>query len=130
MRRLPVSDLAPVLIAGNVSQAADKSVPQLVHVVFFTLKDHSTEACERLTASCRKYLTGHDGAVSFSVGVIAEDVGEPPVNARDFDVAIHVVFRDKDAKAAYLVNPRHTEFVARNKDAWSKVRVFDSCLVP
>jgi hypothetical protein len=134
MKRLLISGLAPalaaVLLVGNVSQSADKTGPQLAHVVFFTLKDHSTEARERFIASCQKYLTGHDGAVSFSVGTMAEDVDEPPVSVRDFDVALNVVFRDKAAKEAYLVNPRHKEFVARNKDAWSKVRVFDSYLVP
>ncbi|MEO6810991.1 MAG: Dabb family protein [Isosphaeraceae bacterium] len=133
MKRLLVSGLAPALavalIAGNLSQAADKSGPQLAHVVYFTLKDHSTEAREQLVASCQKYLNGHEGAVWFSVGTIAEDVDEPPVSVRDFDVAINVVFRDKAAKEAYLVNPRHKEFVAKNKDVWSKVRVFDSYLV-
>ena len=106
-----------------------RAEPQLAHMVFFTLKDRSPEARERLAASCRKHLADHEGTVYFSVGTIAEDV-EEPVSVRDFDVALHLVFEDKAAEAKYLVDPRHKAFVEENKEAWSKVRVFDSYLPP
>jgi hypothetical protein len=96
-------------------------------MVFFTLKDHSQEARDKLVAGCRKYLSGLDGMVYFSLGTIAEDV-EEPVSVKDFDVALHVVFQDKAAKAKYLEHPRHKEFVATYKDLFTKVRVFDSYL--
>jgi len=97
-------------------------------LVFFTLKDHSKESRDRFVASCRTHLTGHEGTVSFSVGVIAEDV-EEPVSVRDFDVALHVVFENKAARDVYLEHPRHERFVAENKSSFDKVRVFDSYLV-
>src|SRR5215213_7085967 len=100
--RLPAILLAAaLLVAGGVgARAADEAGRPLAHVVVFTLKDHSREAREKFVASCKKYLAGHEGTVSFSVGTIAEDVKEP-VSDRDFDVAVHLVFRDKAAGAAY-----------------------------
>jgi len=120
---LIVSTLATV----SFTAAAEKAGPQLAHMVFFTLKDHSKEARERFVASCHEYLADHPGTASFSVGVIAEDV-EEPVSVRDFDVALHVVFEDKGARDKYLKHPRHDKFVAENKEHFAKVRVFDSYL--
>lgn len=104
--------------------------PRLAHMVFFTLKDHSKEARDKFVAGCEKYLTGHEGATSFSVGVRAEDEDEGAVTVKDFDVALHVVFEDKAAKGKYLVNPRHKAFVDEFKPIFAKVRVFDSYLEP
>src|SRR5215218_7536123 len=122
-RRFVALFLAAVF-TGGVARAAEQP---LAHVVVFTLKDHSREAREKFIASCKKHLTGHDGTLSFSVGTIAEDVKEP-VSDRDFDVAVHLVFRDKAAGAAYQAHARHRKFVDENKDSWAKVRVFDSYL--
>lgn len=123
--------LAFVLAAGVVSRSrsAEKTGPQLAHMVFFTLKDHSEAAREKFVASCQKYLSKHEGTVYFSVGVITLDL-EEPVSVKDFDVALHVVFEDKAAKAKYLAHPDHDKFVAENKDSFAKVRVFDSYLAP
>jgi hypothetical protein len=125
--RFVLPTLAAVLLVGTVTQSAEKTGPQLAHMVFFTLKDQSKEARGTFVASCHKYLAGHEGTVSFSVGVIAEDVVEP-VSVRDFDVALHVVFEDKAARDKYLDHPRHKEFVEDNRAHFAKVRVFDSYL--
>src|SRR4051812_42066905 len=89
-----------VLFAGSFASSAGAAEPRLAHSVFFTLKDRSPESRARFLASCEKYLTGHEGVVSFSVGTIAEDVVEP-VSDREFDVALLIVFRDKKASDAY-----------------------------
>jgi hypothetical protein len=117
--------LAAAVIAGAIPRAPDQAEPQLAHIVFFTLKDRTPEARERLAASCRKYLGDHEGTVYFSVGTIAEDVKEP-VSDREFDVALHLVFENKTAEAKYLKHPNHQRFVDEGKATWSKVRVFDS----
>jgi hypothetical protein len=98
-------------------------------MVFFTLKDSSTAARQQLVESCRKYLSGHDGTLYFSAGVRVEEL-QREVNDREFDVALHVVFRDKAAHDAYQVHPRHLQFIAENRDGWSRVRVFDSYVEP
>jgi Stress responsive A/B Barrel Domain len=116
-----------VLFAGAVLPAAEASEPQLAHAVYFTLKDQSPKSREAFIASCDKYLTGHKGAVSYTIGTIAEDVKEP-VSDREFDVALHVVFENKAALGEYLKSERHDKFVADNKASFAKVRVFDSYL--
>jgi hypothetical protein len=120
-----------LLAAGFALGAGSRSAPEapLAHMVFFSLKDRTKETRDAFVASCQKYLAGHDGVTYFSVGTIAEDVPEP-VSVLDFDVALHVVFENKEAKAKYLKSPRHDTFVADNKEKFAKVRVFDSYLVP
>ena len=97
----------------------------LSHDVYFTLKDKSPRAVEALVAACKKYLAGHPGTVFFAAGTLEPELARP-VNDRDFDVALHVVFQDRAAHDAYQTAPRHQQFVAEQKDAWAKVRVFDS----
>jgi hypothetical protein len=97
----------------------------LAHDVYFTLKDHAPEAKQKLVDACKKHLSGHEGSEAFSAGVLAEDINGP-VNDRDFDVALHILFKDKAALEQYLKSERHTKFLDENKDRWSKVRVLDS----
>lgn len=117
-----------VLGMVSVSKSVEKEEPKLAHMVFFGLKDHSKEARAKFVASCEKYLSGHEGVVHFSVGVIAEDVVEPNVSVRDFDVSLHLIFENKEAGAKYLKAPRHVKFVEENKDQFALVRVFDTYL--
>ena len=98
---------------------------QLMHNVFFTLKDKSAASVERLIQACRKYLTVQAGIVSFACG--ARDPGlTRPVNDQDWDVGLHILFTDRAAHDAYQTDPGHVQFVNENKDHWSKARVFDS----
>jgi hypothetical protein len=99
--------------------------PQLAHMVFFKLKDSSDGAKEKLVTACNKYLSGHEGTVYYSAGVIAADM-DRDVNVRDFDVSLHLVFKNKKAHDTYQKDPRHLKFVADNKQFWENVRVFDS----
>jgi Stress responsive A/B Barrel Domain len=97
----------------------------LDHNVFFTLKDRSAAAKQKLVTACKKYLTGHPGTVFFAAGTRAEALARD-VNDLDFDVALHLVFTNQAAHDAYQDAPRHEEFIAEQKHNWAKVRVFDS----
>ena len=97
----------------------------LVHNVYFALKDNTPEAANKLLEACRKYLTGHAGEVFFGVGTLARELNRP-VNDRDFDVALHIVFQDQAAHDQYQESARHEQFIAENQANWKKVRVFDS----
>jgi hypothetical protein len=97
----------------------------LAHNVYFTLKDRSAAARDKLLAACRTYLTNHPGTVFFACGTLAEELNRP-VNDRDFDVALHIVFVDQAAHDRYQDAPRHHQFIEENKANWQKVRVFDS----
>jgi len=106
------------------SAAAGKE-PLLVHNVYFTLKDDSVDAQQKLVAACNKYLTGHPGTVFFAAGPLACEL-KREVNDRDFHVGLLVVFENKAAHDQYQAHERHLKFIEENKPNWKKVRVFDS----
>jgi hypothetical protein len=101
------------------------STPGLAHVVFFTLKDRSPAAADALVAACRKYLTDHPGTVHFSAGTRAAQYARP-VNDKEFDVALVVVFDSAAAQDEYQTAPRHKQFIAEQSANWAQVRVFDA----
>ena len=97
----------------------------LAHNVYFTLKDKSKDAVDRLVESGKKYLSGHPGTVFFAMGELNTEL-DRPVNDRDFDVALHVVFDNQDSHDVYQVDERHKAFIEENNENWESVRVFDS----
>ena len=97
----------------------------LAHNVFFTLKDSSDEAIDRLVASGKEHLSGHPGTVFFAMGGLNQELNRE-VNDREFHVALHTIFDSKESHDAYQVHQRHYDFIDANKDNWEKVRVFDS----
>jgi hypothetical protein len=111
-----------VVFSAVSTQAADR---MLAHNVYFSLSDNSDAAKEKLVAACKKHLSGHPGTVFFAAGTLANDC-DRPVNDRDFDVGLHVVFKNKAAHDQYAKAERHLKFIEENKDNWKKVRVFDS----
>ena len=100
---------------------------QLAHIVCFDLNDASAEARQALCAAATKYLSGHDGTVYFSVGIVGDEFIRP-VNDHDYSVSLHVVFENKAAHDVYQVHERHLAFIEENKPNWKRVRVFDSYL--
>lgn len=120
--------LAAFFAYGNraaTEAAADANDKMIAHMVYFSLKDNSAAAKKKLVAACNKYLSKHPGEVFYAAGLLAEEFNRP-VNDRDFDVALHIVFKDKAAHDKYQDAPRHNQFIDENKDSWKKVRVFDS----
>ena len=113
------------LLALAVTARADE--PAVGHMVFFELKDKSAEAKKKLVDACYKYLKNHDGVLYFSAGPRAEDVKEP-VSAADWDVALHIVFRDKASLKKYGPHADHQKFIAENRDNWKGVKVYDSLI--
>ena len=97
----------------------------LAHVVYFTLKDSSQAAIDNLVADCREFLTEHPGTAFFAAGVLEPEL-DRPVNVRDFHVALHVVFETRADHDRYQTHERHLQFIEKNKENWSQVRVFDS----
>jgi hypothetical protein len=98
--------------------------PIIAHMVYFTLKQPSTSAQQKLVDDCRRYLQQIPGIAFFAVGPRVPDL-ERPVNVRDFHVGLHVIFNSRQAHDDYQVDVRHQQFIAENKDTWQQVRVFD-----
>ena len=59
-------------VAATGRTQAQEPVP-LAHNVFFTLKDSSEAAKDRLVNGCRKYLQGHPGELFFAAGTLVRE---------------------------------------------------------
>lgn len=103
------------------------SSKQLAHMVYFTIEDATQAKIDSLVTDCKTYLDNHPGLVYFSVGTLNPDLARP-VNARDYHVALNVVFENREAHDVYQTAPRHIEFINRQKANWKQVRVYDSDL--
>ena len=115
--------VAFTLLMASGSVRADE--PQIGHMVFFQLKEGTPAERQKLVDACKKYLKDHEGVVYFSAGPIGDQF-KREVNDRDWDVALHVVFKDLASHDKYQTAPKHLQFIEENKACWKKVRVFDS----
>lgn len=97
----------------------------LAHNVYFILRDSSDTAKTRLIDACHKYLKDHPGEVFFAAGMLAGDL-DREVNDRDFDVALHIVFKGRADHDRYQQDQKHRKFIQENQANWARVRVFDS----
>ena len=122
---LGLSTFAAVVFISHGSAAIQSGSRMLSHDVYFSLNDRSPAAAERLVAACKKYLADHPGVVRFDAGVLVPEL-QREVNDRDFDVSLHLLFKDKASHDAYQSASKHIQFIAENRDGWKKVRVFDS----
>jgi quinol monooxygenase YgiN len=117
--------LAALAVLAPDPVRAKEPARALAHDVYFTLRDATPEARQKLVDACRKHLTGHAGTVFFAAGVRASEMARD-VNDKAYDVSLHVYFRDQAAHDAYQEHPRHRQFIAEMSANWASVRVFDS----
>lgn len=119
---------AAALTASHLSIAraanAEGKNMLLAHNVYFTLKESNDANRKKLVAACDKYLSDHPGTVFYCAGTVSEL--DRSVNDRDWDVGLHVIFKDRASHDAYQDAPKHLKFIEENKDTWAKVRVFDT----
>ena len=119
--------LAIVVVQTSLARlmAEEKAAGKmLAHNVYFVLNEKTEAAKAKLIAACKQHLTNHPGTVFFGVGTVSDL--DRPVNDRDWDVGLHLVFENMAAHDRYQTSSRHDKFVAENKTTWSKVRVFDA----
>jgi len=118
--------LAAACALPSSSRAAEPQAKlALAHDVYFTLKDASPAARQKLVDACKALLAGHPGIVFFAAGTRSEEL-QREVNDRGFDVSLHVYFESRAAHDAYQEHPRHRQFIAENQANWKAVRVFDA----
>jgi hypothetical protein len=123
MMAIALGSVLAGLLAGFA--APQEAGDMLAHNVYFRLKDPSDAAKARLVDACRKYLKDHPGVVFFAAGTLAGDMNRE-VNDRDFEVALHLVFKTKADHDTYQVHEKHKRFIEENQANWARVRVFDS----
>lgn len=115
-----------VEVKGNRAMAADadKSGKLVVHNVYFTLNESNAANRQKLIDACKKYLVHHPGVIYFAVGTVS-DLSRP-VNDRDWDIGLHVIFQDRAAHDQYQPSAPHVKFIEDNRASWKQVRVFDT----
>ena len=95
-----------------------------VHAVYFWMKPGSTDAArQQLVADSKEYL-GKIPAVRHLW------VGRPAMTPREvvdnsYDVGLCVVLDDSAGHDVYQVHELHKEFIARNKEQWDRVQIYD-----
>jgi len=98
----------------------------IAHNVYFILNDNSDATIQAMVEDCHRYLAHLPGVVFYAAGTCS-DV-ERSVSDREYDVALHVVVKDRASLDAYMTAPKHVEFMNKHGGNWKDIRVFDSCV--
>ena len=95
-----------------------------VHTVFFWMSPGAGEAeRKQLVDDCLNYLGKCATVRQIWAGPPARTPREVVDNS--YDVGLTVVFDDKAGHDAYQEAPLHLEFIARNKQHWKRVQIYD-----
>jgi hypothetical protein len=94
---------------------------------FFQLCDTTPELVKTFIELCRKYLSGHPGQEHFSVGFRALEINRD-VSGTDFQVSVHMIFKNIAAFNTYSADPGHEEFITESAGMSPTRIVYDSYL--
>ena len=97
------------------------------HMFFFQLSDTSKEVANKFIELCVEYLSGHPGQEHFSVGYRALEINRN-VSAKDFEISIHMIFKNIEAFEKYSSNERHDMFITESAGMSPTRIVYDSFL--
>jgi len=103
----------------------EKNDKFFAHMVFFQLMDLSDHAVDTFLDACVTYLSEHPGQVHFSVGLRAVDIARD-VSDTGFDVAMHIIFINRQKYNEYAASKKHDEFITATAGMSTGRRVFDS----
>ena len=81
------------------------------HVVIFWTKPENPKAADELIAGAIKYLQPIPGLIQFHIGRMAKS--HRPVVDQSYQVALNLIFPDKQTQDDYQVHPLHLEFVEK-----------------
>lgn len=106
----------------------EPKIPQVVtrfsHIVIFWTDPAQPDAAEKLIAGANQYLKPIPGVLQFHVGRMVSS--SRPVVDQTYQVALNLIFPNKQAQDDYQVHPRHVEFVEKVfKPTCKKVVVYD-----
>lgn len=94
------------------------------HVVIFWTKPEKPQATDELIAGANKYLQPIPGVIQFHIGRMA--TSDRPVVDQSYQVALNLIFPDKQTQDDYQVHPLHLEFVEKVfKPNCARVVVYD-----
>jgi quinol monooxygenase YgiN len=120
-----VFGLAYVGLAEDDSSSTPAADTLLGHNLFFSLKEPTEENKAALIQACEEFLSQHPGLIFFAVGTRDEKLNGA-FNDKNYDVALHMVFQNKQALSTYARTDAHQKFVAKCTPMLSGLRIFDS----
>lgn len=96
----------------------------LTHTVFFWLKPETTpDRRDQFEADLRALLS-IPGSTRAVIGKPSTTEQRPVVD-HSYDYALELDFADIQAHDLYQDAPAHHEFIAKSREIWEKVRVYD-----
>lgn len=93
------------------------------HVVIFWTDPANPNAADELIAGGQKYLKPIPGVIQFHMGKMVGS--HRPVVDQSYQVALNLIFPNKQAQDDYQVHPEHVKFVSECSKLWKKVTVYD-----
>jgi len=98
----------------------------LIHTVYFWLKETAPQSeGQRLAQSCRDLLGKIPTVKHLYAGPPAATPKREVIDA-SYAVALTVVLDDLPAHDVYQEHPLHKEFIARHKEHWQRVQIYDA----
>jgi hypothetical protein len=95
-----------------------------IHTVYFWLRPGATLAArDQLVNDCRELLGEIPSVVSIWAGVPAMTPRDVVDNS--YGVGLTVVLEDAAGHDVYQEHPLHKDFIARNKETWERVQIYD-----
>jgi hypothetical protein len=95
-----------------------------IHTVYFWLKPGTSEdARAQLVRDCREYLGKVPTVRQLWAGIPAGTPREVVDNS--YGVGLTVVMDDVKGHDVYQEHPLHKDFIARNKEHWERVQIYD-----
>lgn len=111
-----------MLFLSNQTMGQEKKSEAFVHQVFFWLHQPETDLQGQLEAISA--LGKLDGVRDFSVGVPAQTPARDVVD-HSYQISLTVYFDDLASHHLYQKDPKHLDFIEKNKSKWRKVLVYD-----
>jgi len=94
------------------------------HIVIFSTDPAQPDAVTTLMAGAEKYLRPIPGVLQFHAGRMAGS--HRPVVDQSYQVALNLVFPNRQAQDDYQVHPQHVEFVEKVfKRVCQRVVIYD-----
>jgi hypothetical protein len=94
------------------------------HVVIFWTDPKKPNAADDLIAGAKKYLAHLPGILHFHVGRMTPS--HRPVVEQSYQVALNIVFTNKEAQDVYQDHADHKEFVEKSfKPNCARVLIYD-----
>lgn len=127
-RQFVAASAATLVTAGSLAVETDSTSGQLVHSVYFWLKNPDSKSDRDELIAGLKTLNQISAIKSLQIGLPANTLKRDVVD-NSFSVFELMFFDNVDAQNEYQVHPIHNAFVEKYSHLWDKVKVHDSIMV-